>query len=158
MSKSRKPSKAKDAQAPKRPVGAPSTYTLELAIAICEQVADGRPLISICQQEGMPNRATVRDWRLRHPEFDAMYTRAREEFADSLVDELLELADKSRMGVKTKMGPNGEEVTTGDMVERARIQIDTRKWLAAKILPKKYGEKIEVDGKQEVVVKHRWGG
>lgn len=37
------------------------------------------------------------------------------------------------------------EVTTGDMVERSRLQIDARKWLAAKLLPNKYGEKIAID-------------
>lgn len=124
--------------------GRPSDYNEATALAILEQVADGVPLKEICQQPGMPDRGTVRRWRLANADFRTMYAHAREEFADSLADELLGLADNSREGVKTKDGPNGVEVTTGDMVERARLQIDTRKWLASKILPKKYGDKLDL--------------
>lgn len=92
----------------------------------------------------MPARSTVRLWRVANEEFSAMYAHAREEFADSLVDELLIIADVSREGVKTKETAHGTEVTTGDMVERSRLQLETRKWLASKILPKKYGDKLDV--------------
>lgn len=73
-----------------------------------------------------------------------MYEHAREEFAHSLADELLKISDEVRIGAKVKTTEHGEETITGDMVERARLQVDTRKWLASKILPKKYGDKVDV--------------
>jgi hypothetical protein len=39
-----------------------------------------------------------------------------------------------------------EKISTGDMVERTRLQIDARKWLAAKLSPRKYGDKLELAG------------
>lgn len=130
--------------------GRPSTYSDAIAERICDMVANGVPLIQVCEAEDMPDRTTVRRWRAANNTFRLMYAQAREEFADSLADELLKLADESREGVKVKDGPNGQEVTTGDMVERTRLQIETRKWLASKILPKKYGDKLDVtsDGKE----------
>lgn len=128
------------------PGGRPTKYTKEIADRICDAVADGIPLVKVCEPEDMPNRSTVRLWRNTNEEFSAMYAHAREEFADSLADQLLPLADECREGAKVKTDKDGnEETTTGDMVERSRLQLETRKWLAAKILPKKYGERLELD-------------
>jgi len=56
----------------------------------------------------------------------------------------MRLSDKSRVGKKTKTTPDGKvEVTTGDMVERTRLQIDARKWLLSKLRPEKYGDRIQ---------------
>jgi len=139
-------------------VGRPTTYTMELALEICDLIADGTPLVKICEAVGMPDRSTVRKWRIENEQFSTMYAQAREEFADSLVDQILPLADESRLGVKTKNGPNGIEETTGDMVERTRLQLDSRKWLASKILPKKYGEKLDIEHKGEATINFKWGG
>ena len=38
------------------------------------------------------------------------------------------------------------KVVTGDMVERARLQVDTRKWLLGKLYPHVYGDKLAVTG------------
>ena len=145
-----------------RKTGRPTKYTEEIATIILDKVADGVPLIKVCEDESMPDRGTVRRWRLGNEAFRTMYAQAREEFADSLADELLKIADDSRVGTKTKTSSFGEEITTGDMVERARLQIDTRKWLAAKILPKKYGDKLDVTtgGERlntEVILPHATG-
>ena len=67
--------------------------------------------------------------------------------ADILADEVVDLADTTRIGVKVKTNDKGEvETTEGDMVERTRLQIDARKWYAGKLAPKKYGDKLAVGG------------
>ncbi|MEX3667997.1 hypothetical protein AB3X82_07315 [Paraburkholderia phenoliruptrix] len=79
------------------------------------------------------------------------YARAREAQADTLADEMLDIADDGRNDWMERLGrddtPLGWTVN-GEAVQRSRIRLDARKWLAGKIAPKKYGEKImqEVSG------------
>jgi hypothetical protein len=140
-------------------MGRPSIYSQELADSICERIADGESLRAICSDESMPGRRTVLDWLDDDSKLDfrAKYARAREAQADWHADEIIELADLPRIGQKVTTKANGdEEVVTGDMVERARLQIDARKWYAAKLSPKKYGDKVtqEVTGKDGGAVQH----
>lgn len=94
----------------------------------------------------MPNRATVFRWLATNNIFRDQYARAREAQADTLADEILNLADECRIGVKTIKKANGDEETvTGDMVDRTKVQIDARKWIAGKLRPKVYGEKVQQD-------------
>jgi hypothetical protein len=49
------------------------------------------------------------------------------------------------LGITTKSGKDGVEITEGDMIQHRRLQVDARKWYASKLAPKKYGDKIEAD-------------
>ncbi len=77
------------------------------------------------------------------------YARAKELGMEAVADEMLDLADQSRSGVITTEGPKGTERKTADMVERARLQVDTRKWLLARLVPKKYGDRTILAGDAE---------
>jgi hypothetical protein len=44
---------------------------------------------------------------------------------------------------KVKETKDGTFKEKGDMVDRSRLQIDARKWILSKLLPKKYGDKVE---------------
>lgn len=107
-----------------------STYTQEMADKICAELADGKSLRSICAKDGYPVKSTVFLWLRDHPEFAEQYTRAKEESADYLAEEMLEIADD----------------ITEDSQSR-RVRVDTRKWIASKMKPKKYGDKLDVNGK-----------
>ena len=132
----------------------PTEYRLELAASICERLADGEPLKRICEAEDMPSKSTVYVWLTRHSEFLDMYTRAREDQADTLADEIVAIADTPVIGVKTKTGKDGVEIQEGDMIEHRRLQVEARKWVAAKLKPRKYGDKLDtnlnVAGKLEI--------
>lgn len=104
--------------------GRPSDYSEELGAAICSRLAYGDPLTKICAEGSMPCESTVYLWLLKHPEFSEMYARAREDQADTLADQMLVIADD----------------TSGD-VNRDRLRVDTRKWIATKLKPRKYGDK-----------------
>jgi len=93
--------------------------------------------------EGMPHISTVLDWVNRRPEFAEQYARAREARADMLVEDMLHIADTPQEGTVTKETEKGTFVTTGDMIEHRRLQVDARKWNAARMAPKKYGNKSE---------------
>ncbi len=127
--------------------GRPSDFTSEIADAICERLADGESLKSICFSDGMPHRATVFRWLGAHAEFRDSYARAREAQADALFDEILDIANTPITGEKTKVDKDGNviEMTKADMIEHRRLQIDARKWIAAKLRPKVYGDKLDVD-------------
>lgn len=117
-------------------MGRPTDFTSELADAICERLADGESLRSICRGNDMPNKATVFRWLASNKQFSDQYARAREAQADSLVDDVIDIAD----GVKA-----AREGAEPD-VQRDRLAVDARKWLAGKMRPKVYGEKLELAG------------
>lgn len=123
-----------------------TTYTEEMAIAICERIADGESLKSICDDDNMPARSTVFKWLAENETFSDMYARSREEQADAIFDEVLEIADDGR---NDWMERRGEEdagwVTNGENIQRSRLRIDARKWMAGKLRPRKYGDKLELE-------------
>lgn len=107
------------------PIGRPSSYTEEIAERICLEIAEGASLRTICAADGMPHMDTVRKWlRDNRGSFVAHYTRAREDQADFYADQMIDIAD------------------TTDDPQKARLQIDARKWKASKLAPKKYGERV----------------
>ena len=124
-------------------IGRSSDYSEEMAGIICGRIAEGESLRAICSDADMPHASTVCRWLAVHSAFREQYAHAREIQADVLFDEVLHIADTPLMGEKTKTTSDGKvEVTTGDMLEHRKLQIDARKWMAARLQPKKYGEKV----------------
>ena len=133
--------------------GRRTSYTPQIAATICERLANGESLRSICRDEDMPAPVTVMSWYMSQPDFAEAYTRARERQADTYADEIISLADECRVGEKTEETIDGKGVSTtktitADMVERTRLQIESRKWFAARVAPKKYGDRVtqEISG------------
>ncbi len=77
------------------------------------------------------------------------YARAKVQGLHAVAAEMLDIADEPRPGVIVTEGPKGTETKTGDMVERARLQIETRKWLLARLMPKVYGDRTIIAGDAE---------
>jgi hypothetical protein len=126
------------------PAGRPSEFTQEIADAICEKIADGESLRSICLSEEMPGRSTVFRWLAENKTFQHQYARAREEQADALFDEILQIADDGLNDTYTD--DDGNVRTNQDVIARSRLRVDSRKWMAGKLRPKKYGERLELAG------------
>ena len=121
----------------------PSDYSDETADVICERIADGESLKDICADVDLPNRATVYRWLAAHKTFSDMYARAREEQADTLADEIVSISDDgARDYGQTE---DGREVVNHDHIARSRLRVDARKWVAAKLKPRKYGDKVELE-------------
>lgn len=130
----------------KRKTGRPSEYSEEVALRICERMVEGESLRSICRDLEMPGLTTVFRWKDAHEGFRKRYAHAREMQAEVLAEEIIEIADTPRIGVRRKMTPRGPEYVEIDMVERSRLMVDSRKWAASKILPKRYGEPSQRTG------------
>lgn len=138
----RKAAAPKGARSPRKP-GPPSDFTQKLADLICEALAEGHSLRSICAADNMPNKGTVFRWLAANKAFSDQYARAREAQADCLFDDILEIADDGRNDTYTD--DEGRVRTDHDVIARSRLRVDARKWMAGKLKPKVYGDKVDVN-------------
>jgi hypothetical protein len=131
-------------------MGRPSDYTPEIAAVICERLVEGQSLRSICKADDMPAIRAVFQWLTKHEAFAQQYAHARELQADTFADEITDIADDgSRDYIATEAG----RVVDHDHIARARLRVDARKWIAAKLKPKKYGDKLELGGNSNAPIK-----
>jgi len=118
-------------------IGRPRMYTDDMAINICERIAQGEPLTKICRDENMPTLVTIYRW-FHSNEYEAfckLYMKAKSDAADTLADEILEIADEV-----PRMGEKGVDFAA---VKYQQLRVDTRKWIAAKLKPRRYGERVD---------------
>lgn len=118
---------------------------------ICIALEDGVSLRKAAESVGESAR-TVLNWTKAHPEFATQYTRAREIGYLQLADAILNISDE--VDVEAKY--DGDDVRlelSATAVARNRLRVDTRKWMLSKMLPKIYGDKLELSGDQENPVK-----
>jgi hypothetical protein len=122
-------------------------YDQAIFDAICNRIADGESLRSVCRDETMPSKANFFRWVAANKEAADQYARAMEVRSDVLFDELLDIADTPQMGeIVTHKGDGTLETRQEDMLGHRRLQVDARKWALAKMQPKKYGDKLELGG------------
>ena len=134
----------KPVKPPAKP-GRPSLYTPELAALICGHIVEGKSLRVIGGIDGMPHQSTVMAWLDgSKPEFSEQYARAREAQADKLAEEILAIADDGRSD--TYLDADGNEKTDSEVIQRSKLRVEARKWLASKMAPKKYGDKLGIGG------------
>ena len=131
--------------------GRPSTYTQEIAELLCVRLGQGESLKQICSEEEMPAQSTVYVWLQRHPEFVEMYTRAREEQAETHADEIVSIADETPAikEVRDKDGNVIDITLDSAYIAWQKQRIEARKWNAAKQRPRKYGDRVTHAGDDE---------
>ena len=117
--------------------GRPSEYSAAVADYICARLADGETLTAICRTRGLPTRQTVHRWRMRNEAFDDQYMRAREIGMEAMSDDMLAIADDDTLDTLPDGSPNHASVG------RARLQVDTRKFLLGKLAPRIYGDRVQ---------------
>jgi hypothetical protein len=126
----------------KKKTGRPSKFTQEIADSVCERIASGDSVRTICLDSDMPPMSTVFRWLAQIESFREQYARAREAQADLMAEEILAIADETEHD--TIDTENGER-PTNEWIARSRLRVDARKWLASKMAPKKYGDKLDLD-------------
>jgi hypothetical protein len=131
---------------PRKKMGRPTKYTEELAAEILTRIAEGESLRRITMEPGMPSHASVYLWLLQRPEFSDKYARARDEQAETLADEIIAIADEPPAEVTDDKGISR---TDSGWVTWQKNRMDARKWVAAKLKPKKYGDRQIVAGDAE---------
>ena len=107
----------------------PIPFSIEVFTEVCNRIAEGRSLRSVCKDEGMPSTSGFMEWVKRDVALTEQYARAMEDRAEALFEETKEIADSA----------------TPETVNVARLQVDTRKWFLGKLDSKKYGDRSQVD-------------
>ena len=108
--------------------GRPTAYSETLAVLICDAISEGGALYRLCEERpDFPAESTVYRWLETHLAFAQKYARARELQQDREADKIVVIADEA------------------DDAAIARLRIDSRKWRAAKMAPKKYGDRLDLN-------------
>lgn len=114
------------------PGGRSVSYSDEIAERLCDEIARGRSLVSVCDEDWAPTSMTVYRWlrgeRGAPSTFGDRYARAREMQAERFADEVVSIADDM-----------------DDDAQSRRVRVDARKWAAGKLMPKKYGDRASLD-------------
>lgn len=129
-------------QAVKRPrksnAGRPSKYTEDIAIEICARLAEGEPMTKITRDNHIPHPVTVYRWLIDNLEFRNMYESARKDGAHTLASQIQEIADETPLEVFDEAG--NKRYDSGS-ISHNKLRVEARKWLAAKYLPRVYGDR-----------------
>lgn len=97
--------------------------------------------------EAFPTYSTIMLWLSEDEVLSERYARAKEAQADFMADEMLDIADDGRNDWMTKQNGSGEpcKIVDTETIQRSKLRIDARKWLASKLKPKKYSEKLQTE-------------
>lgn len=109
--------------------GRPTEYTEDIIKEFCRRISMGRSVHSVCRDEDMPSRETFYKNIRDNTYLSDHYRAALKEREDYHFDEMLEIADLVE--------------DDGVKIQKAKLMIDTRKWVLSRMNPKKYGDKID---------------
>lgn len=107
---------------------------------------------TIALQESMPSITSMFKWLRTHPEFATQYARAKQESTDALFEEMTAIVDDGTndwMKDQYMKGKSPGWKVNGEAVQRSKLRWEDRRWKLSKLMPKKYGDKMDVtsDGK-----------
>jgi len=127
----------------------PMDYNPELGDRICELIAESEIGIKkiIAENDWMPSVATLFMWIRIYDDFEKQYARAKEMQAETLAEQILEISDDSS---GDNLITEGGVIENREFVNRSRLRVDSRKWLASKLLPKKYGDRTAIEHSGEL--------
>lgn len=126
----------------------PTDYSPEMVDAICDQMVNGKGLLKICSDPEMPSRTTIYRWLATNPEFRKRFAEAREALMDYYAEQILNIAFDESGDVIIDQGKDGKTsaVANHAKVQRDRLKVDSLKWTASRLFPKRYGDKMELLG------------
>jgi hypothetical protein len=122
--------------------GRPTTYTEELGKRICHEIAGSdqglRKLLA--EHDDFPTLQTVLQWTRNNAQFADHFAQAKRQQIEAMAEDIVDLS-------------NDDSIDPNDK----RIRIDTRKWLLSKLIPRTYGDKLDVtsDGQALQVPTHQ---
>ena len=108
-------------------------YNRELAQKICILISDGQTLADIAKLPGMPALHEIYNWLNKNKKFATEYQKASNIKAETLFHEILNIADGD--------GHDNPDISGSESLNRAKLKIDSRKWLLERMCPEKYSDK-----------------
>ena len=116
-------------------------YSEKLRDEIAQLIAQGYSMKSIGKMDNMPEFSTLWKWRQDYEDFNRAYWIAKQWCADIYAEEIIEIADDASEDFKP--GKDGDLVFSNDNINRAKLKIDARKWASAKLMPKRYSDRVQ---------------
>jgi hypothetical protein len=108
---------------------------------IIGEIEKGKALRTILKLDNTPSSRTFFKWLDKDDSKVKRYARSTKLRADCMFEDLIHIADENHKDVTTTS--EGAKRTDSDVIARARLRVDTRKWYLSKLNPKKYGDKVE---------------
>jgi hypothetical protein len=121
--------------------GRPPTYSKEIWKDIFDKVGAGASLTTAIKGIGISYSQAQRVLDA-NPELEEAYEKAKKIRAARLAEEIIELSD-------APIPDHLQGVEISAWVNQKRLQVDARKWVAAKLYPRVYGDKIDVSVRDE---------
>jgi replicative superfamily II helicase len=116
-----------------------SKYDAKLVEDMLAEIAEGNPASKVCKKYNV-SRTAFHEW-VKRKEWIDKYARAVDERAYKIFEEILEIADDKSEDIVII---DGKKYMNAEFVQRSRLRIDARKWFLSKMLPRKFGEKIDI--------------
>lgn len=111
---------------------------------VCSEISEGKSLRSVlANNDNMPGRNTFLEWMENDPVKANQYARAMEQRQEVIFEEILSISDDQEGDVIEN--EEGIEVVNHNVIQRARLRVDSRKWMLGKMNPKKYGDKVQTE-------------
>jgi hypothetical protein len=127
-------------------------YTAEIEDLILGELKSGRTLTDVCRDPDMPHVRSVQNWLAEDRNgFAARYKKAREIGCDMMADDMVDIAD-DRTGdwiVRRNKDGTTEAILDPERINRTQLRIKTRRWRVSKVLPQTYGDRLDLNAKQE---------
>jgi hypothetical protein len=125
------------------------TISAEARAEILRRIAEGESVLNISRSDHLPARSAIYAAIAADPEFRRDYEAALVSRFEFHADEILEIAYDARNDFMEKTaGDSTSWVENGEALRRSQLRVDARKWLLARMLPKKYGDRVssEISG------------
>jgi hypothetical protein len=117
-------------------------YTEDIGVDICQWIQSGKSLNAWCKQSGIDAASVYRwlggkeEWSLS---FSQNYARAHMDRADTFAEDMVDISNKA------------ENASNMTQLLAFKLQIETRQWIASRMKPEKWGDKLQVEQKGQVV-------
>lgn len=122
-------------------------FSNDLFEKVLYRISSGESVAAICTDEDMPSQDSFYKWVREKDGLAERYAHAREAQADAIFDDILSIADEGKNDWMERSGEDNEGwQLNGEHMQRSKLRIDARKWMASKLAPKKYGDKIQHTG------------
>jgi hypothetical protein len=125
-------------------MGRPEKWPVDSPVwnQIVHRVSAGKSLSTVLADDDMPTWPTFHAMLKQNDTLREAYDKAVQDRADKMADEILELSDQ-------EMPAGLEGAMASAWVQQKRMQVDARKWIASKLKPRVYGDRIDMTVRDE---------
>lgn len=121
--------------------------------AACKVMATKPVGLKLALAEGyqghpLPEEPDVRAWMRDDPELREIFVKAKQYQTWVLADEIIDIAyDTSKDWIEESdwRGEKTKKKADHDHINRARLKIDTLKWIMARMKPDRWGDKVQTE-------------